>query len=92
MAASRREQQEVVQCAADIWASSPQHLAITVERLMSHKVVENFAIVDWVFAHWSQALHDRLPADLGSASTFPHVSAAGGRGGPEGAFVRGGGV
>ncbi|KAK3269980.1 Nucleic acid dioxygenase ALKBH1, partial [Cymbomonas tetramitiformis] len=41
--------------AAKAWATSPQHLAITIERMMAKRLVQNTVIVDWVFATWEEA-------------------------------------
>ena len=67
VAVDRVSQQTLVQTTADIWATSPQHLAMTVERLLSHRLVSTLAIVDWVFCAWTALLTGSAPSAVSSA-------------------------
>jgi hypothetical protein len=85
VAVDRPSQHTLVQTAADIWATSPQHLAMTVERLLSHRLVSTLSIIDWVFSAWTALLNGSAPSAVSAAvrvrpSPPPRASDASGYG------------
>lgn len=41
----------VTTAVGEFWKNSPQHIIITLEKLMTYRIVDAHSIVQWIFSH-----------------------------------------